>query len=281
MQGAGQQEVRSTVPSGLKKRNGKSRGGEERQRQPGDPPKIVVLSDIHGNYEALKALPEDYDELWVLGDLVNYGPQPGEVIEFVREKASLVVRGNHDDAVAFDRDPRCSRAFRQAAEETRRYTASVLSDEQKGYLADLPYYRWVQRGRWTFYLCHAVPSDPLYAYCGEDDGRWRKELAVAGSDFLFVGHTHIPFALRDGEQVVVNPGSIGQPKDGHLSACYAVWENGSVFLRSYPYPVERTVKQIRAMPVSSEVQEFLIDVLRSGTVPKSSTERAHVKNQGA
>jgi predicted phosphodiesterase len=275
------QEVRAAVRNGLKKRNSKRNEVAERQRRRGGLPKIVVLSDIHGNYEALKALPEDYDELWVLGDLVNYGPQPAEAVEFVREKASLVVRGNHDDAVAFARDPRCSRAFRQAAEETRRYTASVLSDEQKGYLADLPYYRWVQRGRWTFYLCHAVPSDPLYAYCGEDTGRWRKELAVAGSDFLFVGHTHIPFTLRDGEQVVVNPGSIGQPKDGRPLACYAAWENGSVFPRSYSYPIARTAKQIRGMPVSAEVQEFLIDVLQTGTVPKSSTERVHVKNQGA
>jgi fructose-1,6-bisphosphatase len=71
------------------------------KRRSGEPQKIVILSDIHGNYEALKALPEDYDELWVLGDLVNYGPQPSEVVEFVREKASLVVRGNHDDSVAF------------------------------------------------------------------------------------------------------------------------------------------------------------------------------------
>jgi predicted phosphodiesterase len=254
---------------------------DRKQRGPSDQLKIVVISDIHGNFEALKALPEDYDELWVLGDLVNYGPQPAEVVEFVRQKASLVVRGNHDDAVAFDRDPRCSRAFRRAAEETHRYTASVLSDKQKEYLAGLPHYRWVQRSRWTFYLCHAVPSDPLYTYCGEDPGKWRKELAVTGADFLFVGHTHVQFSLGDGEQVVANPGSIGQPKDGRSSACYAAWENGSVFLRSYPYPIERTVKQIRAMPVSTQVQEFLVEVLQTGTVPKSSTERVHVRNQGA
>lgn len=265
----------------LRKRNGKGRGDAKKQRRPGEVPKIVIISDIHGNYEALKALPEDYDELWVLGDLVNYGPQPGEVVEFVRQKASLVVRGNHDDAVGFDRDPRCSPAFRQAAEETRRYTASVLSDEHKGYLADLPHYQWVRRGRWTFYLCHAVPSNPLYAYCGDGDVRWKKEVALPGSDFLFVGHTHIPFALREGERVVVNPGSVGQPKDGRPLACYAAWENGSVFLGSYEYSIERTAKQIRAMPVSAEVQEFLIDVLETGTVPKSSTERVHVKNQGA
>lgn len=58
--------------------------------------KLVILSDIHGNHDALRALPEEYDELWVLGDLVNYGPQPKEVVADVMEKASLVVQGNHD-----------------------------------------------------------------------------------------------------------------------------------------------------------------------------------------
>jgi putative phosphoesterase len=263
----------------MKRRSNGRSNSSRRGRKPGEAPKIVVVSDIHGNYEALKALPEDYDELWVLGDLVNYGPQPAEVIEFVRKKASLVVRGNHDDSVAFDRDPRCSRAFRRAAEETRRYTDSVLSEKQREYLAGLPHYRWVQRGRWTFYLCHAVPSDPLYTYCVEDAAKWRKELAVAATDFLFVGHTHIPFSLREGEQWVVNPGSIGQPKDGHRSARYATWESGSVTLRSYRYPVEKTVKRLRAMPVSSEVQEFLVDVLESGAVSKSNPVRAHVEDR--
>lgn len=98
-------------------------------------------------------LPNHFDELWVLGDLVNYGPQPAEVIEFVRKWATLLVRGNHDDAVAFDRDPQCSPAFRSAAEETRRYTSSVLNEKHKNYLADLPHYRWVRRGRWTLSCC--------------------------------------------------------------------------------------------------------------------------------
>ena len=63
--------------------------------------KLVIISDIHGNYDAWSALPEEYDELWVLGDLVNYGPQPKEVFEEVTQKASLIVRGNHDHAVDF------------------------------------------------------------------------------------------------------------------------------------------------------------------------------------
>jgi putative phosphoesterase len=253
----------------------------QKQRNAEETPRIALVSDIHGNFEALRALPNDYDELWVLGDLVNYGPQPAEVIEFVRKRAALVVRGNHDDAVAFNRDPQCSPAFRRAADETRQYTASVLTDRQKGYLGDLPHYRWVRRARWTFYLCHAVPSDPLHKYCREDCRDWRRELTAVGTDFLFVGHTHIQFCRSEGEQSVVNPGSIGQPKTGTPHANYAIWENGSVTLHKYEYSVVKTAARIRAMPVSASTQEFLVKVLRSGAVPKTEKEVNHVENQSA
>jgi putative phosphoesterase len=264
-----------------KKRNGQASPDLGRPRSPSNPPKIVIVSDIHGNYEALRALPEDYDELWVLGDLVNYGPQPAEVIELVREKASLVVRGNHDDAVAFDRDPRCSTAFRQAAAETAEYTKSVLNTEQKRYLGELPLFIKVQRSQKTFYLCHAVPSYPLYAYCTTASKAWPKELEEAGTDFLFVGHTHAQFLLRVGERLILNPGSIGQPKSGSPSATYAVWENGSLLLRSYWYPVEKTVERMRSMPIGTEVQAFLMHVLETGVVPKSNLARPHVEDSGA
>ena len=243
--------------------------------------KILIASDIHGNFEALKALPEDYDELWVLGDLVNYGPQPAEVIDFVCKRAQLVVRGNHDDAVAFERDPRCSPAFRRAAEETRNYTASVLGPEDKAYLADLPHYRWIRRGKWTFYVCHAAPSDPLYVYHAPDALAWGTEASIAGTDFLFVGHTHIPFSRQIGNQVVLNPGSVGQPKTGSPHARFAVWENGDVYLGSCEYPVTKTIGRIGSMPISENSKDFLVRVLETGTVPKSTRERLHVENQGA
>ena len=244
-----------------------------------DSPKILILSDIHGNYEALKALREDYDELWVLGDLVNYGPQPAEVIDFVRENASLVVRGNHDDAVAFHRDPHCSKPFRRAAQETQMYTESVLSEKDKEYLADLPHYRWVRRGDTTFYVCHAAPSDPLYVYRPADDPQWGMEVSKAGTDCLFVGHTHLQFTSRIGDQLVVNPGSLGQPKTGTPAAKYATWEKGVIRLNSRAYVVEKTVARVRAMPVSEDTKEFLIRILETGSVPKTTQERAHAEDQ--
>jgi hypothetical protein len=86
--------------------------------------RICLISDLHANLEALRALPGGYDELWVLGDLVNYGPDPAAVIDFVRSRASLVIRGNHDHSVGFAADCGCSPRFRAMAEATRDYTAS-------------------------------------------------------------------------------------------------------------------------------------------------------------
>jgi predicted phosphodiesterase len=85
---------------------------------PGETVNILIISDVHGNAEALNALNDSYDELWVLGDLVTYGPEPAEIVRQLRQGASLIVRGNHDHAVGYDVDPRCSPKFRAMAEAT-------------------------------------------------------------------------------------------------------------------------------------------------------------------
>jgi len=227
--------------------------------------KIAIISDLHGNLEALNALPQDYDELWVLGDLVNYGPNPSEVVDLVRRNATVVVRGNHDHAIGYGVDPQCSAAFRAMAEATGAYTNSVLTAGQKKYLGLLPLYaeRVIDGSR--FYLCHAVPSDPLYSYCRGDSVRWEQEAAGFPACTFFAGHTHLPFTLRFGDHQVVNPGSLGQAKHGEPRACYAVWEDGCVDLRSYGYPVEETVRKVMAMPVPEGIRKSLAEVLLGGS----------------
>jgi predicted phosphodiesterase len=126
--------------------------------------RICIISDLHANFEALAALPRDYDELWVLGDLVNYGPDPAATIDFVRAYASAVIRGNHDHSVGFATGCGCSPRFRTMAETTRDYTASVISAADKQYLHDLPTSLRREADGKSFYLCHATPSDPLYEY---------------------------------------------------------------------------------------------------------------------
>lgn len=228
--------------------------------------KIVIISDLHGNHEALRTFSEEYDELWVLGDLVNYGPEPRAVVNFVRANAAIVVRGNHDHSIGYDEDPRCTPRYQKMAETTRRYTASVLDPKQKDYLRQLPLYAELKRNNTRFYLCHAKPSDPLYGYCPEDSREWPLELNRVDRDVLLVGHTHTPFIRRIGNRVVVNPGSLGQPKTGKPDACYAVWENATFQLKSFPYAVDETVRGIRALSFPRDVESDLITLLKTGSV---------------
>jgi predicted phosphodiesterase len=150
--------------------------------------KIVIISDLHGNFDALEAWPETYNELWVLGDLVNYGPEPAAVVDFVKANGSILVRGNHDHSVGYDEDPHCSPRFRKMADVTRRYTASVLNQDQKQFLKALPLHKELRRQNTRFYLCHAKPSDPLYGYCPADSPDWIGEVQAVSSDALLVGH---------------------------------------------------------------------------------------------
>ncbi len=228
--------------------------------------KIAIISDVHGNYEALRSIPEPFDELWVLGDLVNYGPEPGGVVDFVTGNSTVVVRGNHDHSIGYDVDPRCNARYRKMAEITRRYTASVLSEEQKALLRRLPLKLELKRQDTSFYLCHAKPSDPLYGYCPEQSEEWVCELDHIQGDVLLVGHTHTPFIRRIGHRVVVNPGSLGQPKTGSPDGCYAVWQDGVFQLKSFPYSVDKTAGRLRRLGFPQEVEKDLITVLQSGSL---------------
>ncbi len=226
--------------------------------------KIAVISDIHGNLEALTALPQDFDELWVLGDLVNYGPNPIEVVEFIHANANVVVRGNHDHAVGFDEDPRCSKPFREMANAMKEYTRSVLSSRHKQFLRALPLRAERNVDGLRAALCHAIPSDPLFAYCLPDSVRWQPELDQANADILLVGHTHLQFSRQFGTRRLVNPGSLGQPKIGRPSACYATWDGGRVELKAFEYPFETVIRKIDALPIPDEVKASLASVLRNG-----------------
>jgi putative phosphoesterase len=227
--------------------------------------KIAILSDIHGNLEALEAITGSFDELWVLGDLVNYGPDPAAAVDFVRKHAALVICGNHDHAIGFGADPRCSPAFREAARAMQAYTESVLSDGQKAYLRQLPLTAEREAAGKRFFLCHAAPSDPLFQYSPAEPAFWKPEAAPVNADVLLTGHTHLPFILDLGTQLVVNPGSVGQPKHGRCEACYAVWEDGRVTLKSQPYDVDATIGKLLGLPIEASIRQQLAEVLRSGS----------------
>jgi putative phosphoesterase len=227
--------------------------------------RICIISDLHANFEALSALPTDYDELWVLGDLVNYGPDPAATIEFVRSSAAMVIRGNHDNAVALSVDCGCSPRFRGMAEATSQYTRSALSADEKQFLRELPACACREVDGRIFFLCHATPSDLLYEYRTPDSRLWaREEESSSGADVILAGHTHLPFVRTFGSRVVANPGSLGQSKAGDARARYAIWQDDHVELKAYEYSVETTVGKILSLPVSDEVKRELVEVLRTG-----------------
>lgn len=235
--------------------------------------KIVIVSDIHSNIAALEAFPEkDFDQLWCIGDLVDYGPKPREVIEWVRKKATVVVRGNHDHAVGFEVSPQCSQDFIRMATETQRFTQDVCSEADVAYLRNLPIQYTTKVDGTSFYLVHAIPTNPLFGYCPEESDQWQREIEWIRADVLVVGHTHTPFIRKVGSTTIVNPGSIGQPKTGRSLACYAVWDDVQISLKEYGYSVTDTVREIREMPVPRDIQDELIGVLITGSVPSKLTE---------
>ncbi len=234
--------------------------------------KIVIISDIHANQAALEALPEsDYDQLWCIGDLVDYGPRPREVIQWVERHATTTVRGNHDHAAGFSVDPQCSQPYKRLAAETLRYTSAVCTWEDCGFLKRLPLQQKIQVGSVHFRLVHAVPTDTLFGYRPEDSDRWEQEVRYASADFLVVGHTHTPFLRMVGKTMVINPGSIGQPKTGRPLACYAGWTDGNAELQEYEYPIADTIQQIREMPLAPGDQDALITVLKTGSLPPADS----------
>ncbi len=228
--------------------------------------KILIISDLHANLEAIEALPQEFDQLWVLGDLVNYGPDPSAAIRYVRQHASLIVRGNHDHAVGFGEDPRCSARFRKMAEETCRYTRSVLEEDELRYLRGLPLTVAGDVAQRHYLLCHAVPSNPLYEYRTAESDLWSTD-PDGWFGTVFAGHTHLPFQRTFTGKTIVNPGSVGQPKHGRAEASYAIWEDGKVTLGAVAYDVERTVDKLRSLSLSADVFEDLAFVLRNGSAP--------------
>lgn len=237
--------------------------------------RTLIISDLHGNIEAVSALPTDFDQLFVLGDLVNYGPNPREVIEFVRQNATIVIRGNHDNAVGFDADPRCSEQYRQMAAEMAGFTRSVLSDRDVAFLRDLPLCVTTTTQDQYIQMCHATPTDPLFAYCPpENNSGWASEAHAVRPGLLLVGHTHLQFKLEMYGRTIVNPGSLGQPKSGAPRAAFAVLEGGRLSLDSVAYDFEKTIGKIKRLPINAKVQAKLAQVLRTGTV--SNTEQTAV-----
>jgi putative phosphoesterase len=234
--------------------------------------KVLIVSDIHGNWPALCAVLEaegKFDQILCLGDLVNYGPQPVECVAWAKELSSdaIILQGNHDRALGLDTDPHCSTAYAAWAAATQKFTERMLAPELKEFLAGLQPMQRFQMGSAKCFACHASAKDPLYHYMPPNAAvtLWESEIIVAQQpDFLFYGHTHLPMNTRFRRTLVVNPGSVGQPKDGDPRAAYAIWEDGEIILRRVAYDVEETVRAYEGLGLEPHIEHNLCEVLRTG-----------------
>ncbi len=256
---------------------------------------VAILSDVHGNREALEAVLAEADGLgaeqkWFLGDLVGYNADPDFSVAEVLRAATFLVRGNHDKACAGLLSTQWFNSVARAAVEWTRRTASTATLES---LAGLPAGPVDAPGTppGGFVLCHGTPfdEDVYMSEPGaiEESARWMHERAErpsrgkSGPQVCFHGHTHRPFACRlrggkgrpealpagdmvaleDGFLYLLNPGSVGQPRDGISQASFGILDTArSVFrTRRVPYRVEETQRKILAAGLPRELARRLAE----------------------
>jgi len=226
--------------------------------------RILLLADIHANWAALQAIKEPHDVCIVLGDLVDYGLEPTPCIDWVRQHARYAVRGNHDHGAAHNVVVHGQSGFRYLTGVTRPLTRQLLQPADRVYLRDLPVTAAATIDNQRLFLVHATPRDPLDEYAPADAQYWAPQLEHVHADIICVGHTHMPFVLEVGNKLVINPGSVGLPRDGNPKASYAILEGRQVELKRIEYPVEETVKVIQGSALPAPAKELLIEVYRTG-----------------
>jgi diadenosine tetraphosphatase ApaH/serine/threonine PP2A family protein phosphatase len=229
--------------------------------------RYLVLADIHANLEALEAVlaaaPQNtWDRLLALGDLVGYGASPNEVVDRIRALNPMAsIRGNHDKAACGLED---GSNFNQVARVAAEWTMGALTPDNRQYLLELPAGPVSIDERVE--ICHGAPFDEdHYIFDGEDALR---AIAASSRPVCLFGHTHLPVVfhydhemfegfvpegnedtviqLRKGARLLVNPGSVGQPRDGDPRAAFALYDASapSLTLRRVTYPVDAAQRRI-------------------------------------
>ncbi len=224
--------------------------------------RIAVLSDVHGNLPALEAVLEalkPYDAVWQLGDVVGYGPQPDEVVARLAAEKAIGVRGNHDSAAIGELD---TDAFNDDARAAVEWTADVITPETQRWLAALP----LRRIDEPFTLVHGSPRDPTWEYV-YSSAIARANLPAFATQHCLVGHTHVPLVFREKKtggvegivakadatmplstaRLIINPGSVGQPRDGDPRACGMILDTDASTIEWHrvEYPIEPVQKLMK------------------------------------
>jgi predicted phosphodiesterase len=243
--------------------------------------RIAVVSDIHSNLAALDAVLRHAREqraleaVWSLGDIVGYGPQPNEVIERLAEHDAVSVSGNHDLAASgrIDTDE-----FNGDAAVACLWNASRLTDGSTSYLSDLSSVVHSPEG---CVLCHGSLRDPTWEYMVTEEAA-EAQFELMDVAWSFVGHTHIPLAIErledgqirarrpesgdtvrlEGRTFILNPGGVGQPRDGDPRAAYAVLDTAAQTAQFWRVPY--AIKDTQRLMTAAGLPVRLIERLSAG-----------------
>lgn len=239
--------------------------------------RLAVLSDIHGNLQALEAVTRDLaglgaDRVVGLGDMVGYGPQPQECLDLIRERGMTCLVGNHEQGLF---DPALTRWFNPRARISLEVTRSLLAEEAMEYLATLPEVLDIADCR----LVHGAPPDSVATYLNQlSDGQLTRAMEQTPGRLAAVGHTHYLELIIPGEhgivrrtpgagtislaahpKAIVNAGAVGQPRDGDPRAKYVIWDSDQreLTVRKVAYDFPTTQRLIRAGEMPDVYAELL------------------------
>lgn len=247
--------------------------------------KRAIISDIHGNLEALRAVQADIrdqgiSEIYCLGDIIGYGPNPNECLD-VCMRLPVCVLGNHDQAALFDPEgfnPVALRAIYWTRDQLERGPGGPgVVNKRWDFLGELPKMH-VEAG---YMFVHGSPREPTNEYVFPEDvynQRKMENLFARVERYCFQGHTHLPGVFTQGgdfvtpsecnhefkltgDKVMCNVGSVGQPRDDDPRSCYAILTDTSIIYRRVDYPREQTIAKIYANP---DLDNMLGDRLRAG-----------------
>jgi diadenosine tetraphosphatase ApaH/serine/threonine PP2A family protein phosphatase len=232
--------------------------------------RYAILADIHSNLAAFEAVLSDadgrggFDKIWCLGDVVGYGPDPNECIKRLRQFEHVCVAGNHDWAAIGKMD---TAEFNPVAAVAAHWTAQQLTAEEKDYLENLPL---ILRED-CFTLAHGSPRDPIWEYLLSTEAA-QDNFTCFETPYCLVGHSHVPLIfelvsnkavyrmfpegtnLKLGKKrIIINPGGVGQPRDGDPRASYALYDTEARTIRHYrvEYNIPATQKKMekRGLPM--------------------------------
>ena len=220
---------------------------------------IGIISDIHGNYFALKEVLEELDrkgvsEVICLGDVAGYYCQINECCEELRKRGIFSILGNHDYYLVSESRPRRSRSAAICLD----YQRKMIREDNLMWLSQMP----ISGSYAEIKLSHGGWNDPLEEYLVPND-RYFDEL---DGMYFCSGHTHVPKVFTSRNKIYCNPGSVGQPRDGDPRASYAIWEDGKFELFRVEYDIEGIQNLMKAVGFEPNIAANLSYGLRIGSV---------------